>query len=261
MAHGATQRTNTARILVYDIEIAPIIGTVWQKYESNIIWSIQDWYMLCFAYKWLGERKTTVVAQPDFKGYKRGSPDDSKLVRELHRLFDEADVVVAHNGDQFDQKKANARFVINHLGPASPYHQVDTLKIARKYFGFTSNKLADLATYLGIPDKLPTQKELWRDCMAGDEKAWRYMMRYNKRDVVVLEQVYLRLLPWDVSHPNRANIEGRPGACPRCGVEGFLQAQGVRYTKTGQYRRWQCKSCRSYVSDRKAEKTDKPEFV
>lgn len=261
MKTAGNQQRPKARILFYDIETAPIVGTVWQKYEADVIWSIQDWYMLCFAYKWLGERKTHVVAQPDFKGYKAGSPNDFKVIKELHRLFNEADIIVAHNGDRFDLRKSNARFIMNNLPPAAPALRVDTLKIARKYFAFTSNKLDDLGTYLGVGQKLHTDKTLWQRCMAGDMAAWRKMKRYNAQDVRLLEAVYMKLLPYDTAHPNRANIEGRPDACPRCGVEGELWAQGWRYTRSGRYRRWQCKACGSYVSERRAERGDKPELV
>lgn len=257
----AATRAAGPRVLIWDIETSPLLGAVWQRYEANLVWTSQEWYILCFAYKWLGEKKTYVVAQPDFKGYKPGSTDDSHVMRELHRLISEADIIVAHNGDKFDVKKANTRFILNGLGPVRPPQQVDTLKIARKYFAFTSNRLDDLGDVLGVGRKIKTDKGLWQACMAGDMKAWRKMKKYNQQDVRLLEDVYLKLLPYDVSHPNRATIEGRPDACPRCGVEGFLLAQGIRYTKTGQYRRWQCKSCGSYVSSRKGEKGVAPNFV
>lgn len=258
-ARGAS--TGKARILLYDIEIAPIVGTLWQKWDTNMVWMIQDWYMLCFAYKWLDEKKVHIVSQDDFKGYKIGSPDDSKVLNEIHKLFCEADIVIAHNGDRFDQKKSNARFVINNMPPAAPYQSVDTLKVARRYFNFTSNKLDDLGEYLGLGKKIKTDMDLWRDCMAGDKKAWAKMKAYNKQDVVLLEKVYLKMLPWDTQHPNVANIENRPESCPRCGHEGKMWAQGVRYTKTGQYRRFQCLNCGSYISERKAVKGISPTYV
>jgi hypothetical protein len=248
------------KILFYDIEVAPIIGTVWGQYEQNLIWNVQDWYMLCFAYKW-GDGKIKVVSQTDFPGYKPGSADDTKVLKVLHDLFDEADVVVAHNGDRFDQKKSNARFILNGMPPPIPYQSVDTLKVARKYFAFTSNRLDDLGEYLKVGKKIKTEKELWRGCMAGDPASWRKMQRYNKQDVNLLEKVYLKMLPWDTGHPNRATIDGRPDSCPRCGKVGFMWAQGFRITKTAKYRRWQCKSCGSFVSNRKGEKGVAPDYV
>src|SRR5690606_17959042 len=108
--------------------------TTWGKYEQNLVWSIQDWYILCFAYKWLGERKTHVIAQPDFKDYKPGSSDDKNVVQKLWELFEEADVVVAHNGNSFDQKKSQARMIYHGMRPPAPYKQIDTKLVARRYF-------------------------------------------------------------------------------------------------------------------------------
>lgn len=251
----------SARILLFDIETTPLIGTAWQKYDTDLLWMMQDWYMLCFAYKWLDERKTHVIAQPDFKTYRAGSPNDYFVVKRLHELFSEADIIIAHNGNAFDVRKAMARFIYHRLGPPAPSLQVDTLKMARKYFSFTSNKLDDLGEYLSLGRKLHTDKDLWRSCMNGDMKAWKRMKRYNQQDVRLLERVYLTLLPYDSGHPNRANIEGRPEACPRCGVEGQMWAAGFRISKTARYQRFQCKNCASYVSMRIADKGEKPVYV
>lgn len=258
---GGRSQHASARILLFDIEIAPIVGTTWATYDTNVVWKIADWYMLCFAYKWHDEKKTHVVAQPDFKGYKAGSTDDYQVVKKLHGLFDQADIVIAHNGNRFDIKKANARFLFHKLAPPSPYQKVDTLAVARRHFGFTSNKLDELGQTLGVGKKLESGMALWRGCMDGDKKSWKKMCDYNKQDVILLEKVYLKLLPYDTSHPNMANIEGRPAACPKCGHEGFMQAMGYRHTKTATYRRFQCGKCRSYLSQRTAEKTVRPDYV
>ena len=65
------KNTNTARVLLYDIETVPNLAYVWGKWEQNVIRFESEWHMLCFAYKWLGEKKTHVVALPDFAGRTR----------------------------------------------------------------------------------------------------------------------------------------------------------------------------------------------
>lgn len=250
------------RVLVYDIETAPIIGTIWSKYEADMIWSIQDWYILGFSYRWHGERmKTKSVFLPDFKRFKKDQSDDYEVVQRLWELFNEADVVVAHNGNSFDQKKSQARMVIHGLTPPSPYQQVDTKLVARRSFNFTSNKLDDLGEYLGLGKKLKTDKSLWQGCMAGDLKAFKYMRKYCDRDVELLDKVYTKLKAWDKQHPNMANIANRPKACPHCLSEKGMLAAGNIYTKTGVFQRFQCKACGSYSRLRKGEKNDKPEYV
>ena len=61
------------KILLIDLENTPILSYNWGLWEQNAIEVKEDWYILCFAYKWLGEKKTRVVALPDFKEYKKDS--------------------------------------------------------------------------------------------------------------------------------------------------------------------------------------------
>jgi len=240
------------RFLLYDVETSPLISYNWGIYEQNAIEVIQDFQILCFAYKWLDEKKTYVVAQDDFKGYKAGVLDDRNVVIELHKLFEEADVIIAHNGNQFDQKKVQARMQQNRLKPPSPYKQIDTKLIAKRYAAFTSNKLDDLGTYL----KLGNKKNVggfttWKGCMAGDKKAWNKMKKYNIQDVVLLEKVYLQLRPWIKNHPSYSS---KVDACPKCGVSGRMHNRGFTHTTVNKYKRFQCQACGGWSQSRTAEK-------
>lgn len=229
------------KILLFDIETAPSLGWVWEKYETNVISFEQEWYMLCFAAKWLDGRMIT-KALPDFKGYKPGTEDDRDLVKALWKLFDEADILIAHNGDQFDIRKTNARFAYHKLPPPSPYKTIDTLKAARKYFNFTSNKLDDLGKHLGYGRKLVTTGfNLWQGCMHGDPKAWKRMVEYNKRDVVLLEQIYLHLRPWIKNHANTATYS-EDLVCPKCSSPN-LERRGFAISITSKYQRFRCRDC------------------
>ena len=204
-----------SRIAFVDIETAPSLGYVWGKWEQNVIDFKTDWYMLSYAVKWVGEKRVTTRGLCDYPGYKKNVEDDSKLVADLWKVFDEADVLIAHNGDRFDIVKANTRFILHKLPPPSPYKTVDTLKIARKAFKFDSNKLDDLGHYFGIGRKLPnTGFHLWRGCMLGDKKSWSMMKRYNSHDVVLLEKLYYLIRAWSPTHPNIN--KGEFFACPTC---------------------------------------------
>jgi hypothetical protein len=237
------------KILLYDIETSPSMGYYFELYrEGNIVWNEKSWYMLSFAYKWLGEEKTNVVSLPMFKSYSKNREDDKELVAELWKLFDEADVVIAHNGNSFDQKKTNARFIYHNMQPPSPYKEIDTKLVAKRYFKFDSNKLTDLGKYLGLGQKLSTGGfELWQKCMAGDPDAWKLMCKYNKQDVVLLEQVYLKLRPWMTNHPNMNIISGAIHNCPNCNSSD-IQGRGFTYTRVSKRQRYWCKSCGAWSS-------------
>lgn len=250
------------KILLYDIETSPLITYAWQIYEADAIKVIKDSQMLCFAYKWLGDKSVRVVGQDDFKSYKPGINDDKNVVKTLRDLFDEAEVVIAHNGNSFDQKISQARMMVNGLAPPSPYRQIDTKVVAKRYGRFTSNKLDDLGKALGLGQKLDTGGfKIWEGCMAGDEKSWRTMKRYNKQDVVLLEQLYLRLRPWVQNHPGLNVLQNRPDACPKCGSPR-LTMQGQRRTNTTTYQQYKCLDCLGWCSSRLADKLiPKPVYV
>lgn len=237
------------KILLFDIETMANLAWVWGKYEQNVIDYEMEWYMLCFAYKWLGESKTHVVGLPDFPSYRRDPENDKKLVLALWNLFNEADIIIAHNGDAFDIKKANARFIYHGLTPPAGYRTIDTKLIARKYFKFNSNKLDDLGALLGLGRKIDTGGfELWKGCALGDMKSWKKMMDYNKQDVVLLEKVYYKLRPWMTTHPNLNLTEGTLNCCPNCS-SSRIQSRGTMVVgRVSIRRRYQCQDCGSWSS-------------
>jgi len=233
------------KILIFDIETAPNLAYVWGKYEQDVIEFDKEWYMLCYAYKWLG-KKTQVIGLPNFKNYNQDKENDYELVKSLWKLFNEADIIIAHNGNAFDIKKVNARFIYYKLPPPTPYKKVDTLSVARRYFNFNSNKLDDLGNYLKIGRKVSTGGfKLWLGCMNGDKKCWKKMMDYNKQDVDLLEKVYLAMLPYIEGHPNIALLNGEIIACPNCGSTN-IHKRGFGITRVTKYQRWQCQDCGSW---------------
>lgn len=238
-----------AKILLVDIETAPNLAYTWGHYDQNIIAVERDWFILSFAYQWLGEDTVHVRALPNYKGYKARPSDDKALIAELRELLDAADIIVAHNGDSFDIKKINVRILVHNLAPPSPYKTVDTLKVAKKRFKFDSNKLSFLCGVLGIGGKVPTPGfALWKGCMEGDPEAWKLMMEYNAQDVHLLREIYLRLRPWAETHPD-VNLYGdRPEPdkdkplCPSCGSD-HTQKRGVYTALSRKYQRWNCQGC------------------
>ncbi len=232
------------KILLYDIETSPSLGYYFELYkEGNIVWNEKSWYIMSFSWKWLGESTTHVLSLPDFPQYKRDKENDIRLCYELWKLFDEADIVIAHNGNSFDQKKANARFIYHGFTPPSPYKEIDTKLVAKRHFKFDSNKLTDLGKYLGCGQKLETGGfGLWQKCMKGDLDAWKLMCKYNKQDVVLLEQIYLKLRPWMKSHPVTKAFETSNPVCPNCD-SGKTQKRGTALCGQSTYKqRYQCRN-------------------
>lgn len=230
------------KVLFFDIETAPNLAYVWGKYEQDVIAFKSEWHLLSVAYKWLGDSKVHCDTI-------QGSKSDKKLAKKLRDLFDEADVIIAHNGDAFDIKKARARFAFHGLKPPSQFATVDTCKIAKRYFNFTSNRLNDLGQYLKVGQKVKhTGFDLWLGCMQNKRLSWELMKMYNKQDVVLLEKVYQKLLPWMDRHPNMALLQDKEG-CPKCGSEKIVK-DGVRANSSTMQQQWHCKSCKGYFLTR-----------
>lgn len=248
---------NKPYIIFIDIETSPNLGYVWQKYQQDVLEFKEEWYIMSFSVKELGGKVQT-YALPDFKGYKPESNDDKLLVKKIWEFLDSSDIICGHNGRDFDLKKITARFAFHGLTPPSPYKIVDTLQVARKHFGFTSNKLDDLGRYLKLGRKVThTGFKLWLDCIRGDKKAWKLMKKYNAYDVVLLEKLYNKLLPFMTTHPVLGMYNGKPLSCPNCGSEN-TQRRGFHITKTGKYPRIQCQSCASWSRGTKGEAIEKP---
>lgn len=245
------QKPTPPKIILIDLETSPSLSWVFGFYETNVIAVEKDWRILSFAWKELGGNKTYVRALSDYPKYKRDIDDDKTLVLDLWKVIDEADIIIAHNGDKFDLPKANARFIYHGLNPPSPYKTIDTLKIARRNFKFDSNRLDDLVRYLKIGKKLATEgfKNTWLGCLKGDLKAWKIMCRYNVHDVDLLEEVYLRLRSWTGTHPNLDNFT-KTGNCPVC-QSNKIQRRGWNVSKTGKKERLHCQSCSAWFTGSK----------
>lgn len=215
-------------------------GHVWGLYETNVVRKISDSYLLCFAVKRKGRSKIESYALPDFPLWKKDKTNDRDLVKKLHEIMSESDVIVAHNGDAFDCKIANTRFISHGLKPLPPYKTYDTLKAFRKVAKFPSNKLDDLCRDLGIGRKVKHPGiDLWLDCMEGIPKAWRLMIKYNKQDVALLEAAYEKIRSWTPTHPDLYHDDRK---CSRCGSTNIMK-QGIRYSGKFKRQQWHCKNC------------------
>ena len=167
------------------------------------------------------------------------------MLKGVHALLDEADVLVTFNGISFDLPVLNKELLLHGMAPPSPCKHVDLLRVVRKQFRFASNKMDHVVQQLGLGKKEDHEGfGLWVKCMNGDPAAWKVMRKYNIQDTVLTEKLYDRLLPWIPGHPNHGTYDG--GAkCPNCGSEK-LQRRGVATTAAGKYPRLQCTGCGSW---------------
>lgn len=236
------------KMLVLDIETSPIISYTWGIFDQNVALNQvkQDWNLLSYAAKWTTEKKVIY----DDQRRARDVHNDKELLKGLWGLLNEADVVITQNGIKFDIKKINARFAIHQMKPPSGFRSIDTLVLAKKRFGFTSNKLEYLSDKLCTKYKKLKHKkfpgfELWLECLKGNVTAWDEMKKYNIHDVLATEELYQKLQPWGIGVNTSA--QALVDTCA-CGGTKFSR-NGFALTNFGKFQRYECNKCGAEYRD------------
>ena len=253
-----------AKILILDIETAPETAYIWGRFKETVGQTQikAPGYILCVCWAWLGE---PVQRMGIFKNrsWNRGNRcDDRAVVKKTHELLCEADIVVGHNIRTFDMTTLNARFALYGFPPPTPYKICDTLEILKKRMRLPSNSLESASHYFGIQIKDKQPFTLWRDCMNGNPEAWERMMTYCEHDVSVVEQLYMKLIPWADLHPNMGhyNEDGSRVICPKCGGDDLIR-KGLHRTTAHTYQQYQCKSCGGWARNRNPIKADRKHIL
>lgn len=247
-------------MLFFDLETAPATAFLWQADTQYIPMEmlITNTFLLNWGAKWAdGKNVLTDLITPE----EVAARDDRRICESIADLIRRADAVVAHNGDRFDVPVLNSRLLYHQSEPLGPVRCIDTLKLAKQSFRLTYNKLDYLADYLGVGRKLKTDMDLWKQCMAGDLQALKRMQRYNRQDVLLLEAVYQKMIPYVKRLPRLVDAlrEGER-VCPFCGSEALI-GRGYQVYAATTFGNLQCKSCGRYSRYRTAERLKKVGLV
>lgn len=246
------------RILFYDIETSLQTVAVFQLGNNDWIRPeniVQERYVISICWQWLGESKVHSVSLLDNPAlFAKDPTDDSFVLETFHKVYSEADCTVAHYGDSFDKKYIMTRMIKHGMDPLPPTPSIDTKKIVKQQFYFNSNSLDYVGKFLGLGGKINTPSGLWLKILKGDdvENAIKTMVVYNKRDVTLLRDVFMKLRAYIPNHINR-QLFGKTEGCPRCGSKK-VQSRGTYYAQTRTYRRWQCVGgCKGWFRTLKAD--------
>jgi len=240
------------RRLFFDIETSPNIGLFWEAgYKKNITTDniIRERAIICICYKWEDEKEVYAL-QWDAK------QNDKRMLEQFVKVANTANELVGHNGDKFDLAWIRTRCLFHGIDMFPNYQTIDTLKVARSKFRFQSNRLNYIAEFLGLGGKIKTEFNLWKDILLNKDKvAMEKMIKYCKKDVSLLEEVY-KLLGNHIAPKTHYGVvfgEDR-GSCPECGAgsEDLIKNNTV-VTASGLTRiQYKCKVCNKFHS-----KTDK----
>jgi hypothetical protein len=236
------------KVLVFDIETSPLKAYIFatRLWNTNVSEEqvLSEWFALCWSAKWLFSDE---IMSDRLTGKEAKREDDSRIVKSLWRLLNEADIVIAHNGDRFDVPNMNTRFIVNGLPPTAPYQTIDTCSIAKKQFGFSHNNLNALARVFGFRAKNEMKFDDWKRCVDGNESALQKMQIYNRGDVELLEEVYMKIRPWIHSHPNLGlYTESDEPVCSNCMSENLTKTDKFYYSMSSRFELYRCE-CGAYV--------------
>lgn len=213
------------RILFFDIETAGV-----NALKSDL------GFVLMVGYKWAHQKNAKIIK---IKKKHLRHFDDQEVLTKFSKVYEKADIVVAHFGSVFDRRFIQGRLLIHSLPPLPQTVMRDTCMITRSVANFSSNRLGKLGITLDLPDKKHEKGEgwpkWWFGAMQGNMQAVRDMAVYCIGDVLSLEKLYYRIRPFDNAHPR---LDRRPNRCGACG--GRTERRGYRYVKTRRYIRYQC---------------------
>lgn len=226
--------------LFFDIETSPMIVYSWRVGWKLTIPTdniIEDWKIICISYKWEDEDKVHTLS------WKKKC--DKQLLIDFIKIANQADELIAHNGDRFDIKKIRTRCVYHRIPMFPNYRTLDTLKKAKSGFNFNSNRLDYIAKFLGVGAKLEHEGfDMWVKCMQGDEEALKNMIEYCEMDIIVLEDVWFVLQNYIKNNTHAGTHNGKlKASCPTCGSEDVSLLKN-NFTAAGTIKRQlECNPC------------------
>lgn len=194
--------------------------------------------IISIAYKWAGEKDVHVLSVN--KMY-----NDKKVLKDFAKVYAEAEATIAYNGNSFDTKYLNTRALLNGLDPFPPIKQIDPFRLIKKHFKFLSNSLEYVAKSLGIEEKGKIPWSVWQSAIEGDINSLKQILDYNIQDVIVLEQLFNKILPF-CHGLNLTPKEKDAVFCRACGSHD-LERRGFTYLASGNKKqRYRCTKCSAW---------------
>lgn len=243
------------KIVTFDLE------TIWDINEwarEDRAFGMSNWHgrtmkaninsILSFGWQVHGEKATNVSVWDFPKRFKKSLNDDYDVCKKAYDILHDADAIVTHNGKGFDLPFLRTRLKKNKL-PALPPKivHIDTKEIASREYSLFSNRLSDLAEFLGVGAKISTSgKKLWTRIYQGDRDAMKEMDRYNIQDVKVTTLCALAMRDITTNWPN-INIGNTKQVCRACGGK-HLEKRGFSYTATTKRQRYVCLDCGTWMT-------------
>ena len=136
-----------------------------------------------------------VINEKDIKKYPHDQTD-KRIVAKIIKDLKQYDRIVTHYGRRFDIPYIRTRALIMEI-PFPFFGSIqndDTWVIARRKLKLNSNRLATIEkALLGEGTKTHLEPKYWIAGARGNKRALEYILDHNKRDVIALEKIWLKL--------------------------------------------------------------------
>lgn len=199
--------------------------------------------ILCVGYKWLGEREVHVIRIDDFDRFKADPTDDREVVRAFLKIYAQADISITYFGGlgNFDLPFFQAKILEHGFELPAKVEMIDLFYTVKSNLKISRKSMRNAAKFLKLKNQkedFPLEGPVWRRARAGHPPSLRYVYKHCILDILVLEELYLKLRPLIRTHP-------RLGDCRFCG-EGPVQRRGIAVTRARNRQRVQCQACAAW---------------
>lgn len=230
-------------ILLFDIETSYNKVALFQTGKVNFVAPsqiLEERQVICISWKYYGHPEIHTL---DW-GLKK--QNDKQLLHHFCKELNKATFVVGHNSNYFDIPWINGRLLYHGLKPTASLNKLDTLQLTKKTFNLNSYKLDYISKFTGSAGKDLIELQDWINIVEHkDKEALDKMIAYNRRDVLELEKVFKKILPY-VKLPSALfaleSSKVKDQHCTQCGSTKF-RSEGWRTTACYRYRRWICCNC------------------
>lgn len=209
---------SNVKILIYDIETSRIEFTGWwtgkQYVGSDQI--KKEASIISISYKWLGE--DTIYAL-----HWDNNHSDEIMIKKFVEIYNQADMVIGMNNDNFDNRWVNAKIAKYGLELNVFIRSFDLIKKAKSKFRLPSYSMKFMAQYFGVPQKLEHEGiKMWEKIEYGtpeeQEEYLNKMLIYNNGDIITTEALYYRLRKYFGHNTHVGVLMGEEKyTCPVCG--------------------------------------------
>jgi len=123
---------------------------------------------------------------------------DKRLVEDCINDMWKFDKIVTYYGTRFDVPflRTRALFWDVEFPKYSQINHKDCYYMVRNKMCLHSNRLENACRLMGIKGKTHVDWNYWIRALTGDEKSLKYILDHNKKDVIILEKLYNKLLQY-----------------------------------------------------------------